>query len=73
MYTDTGLHVYTQIAEREVACAEITDPLPDLARAAKVNDANSTPLGVAEQDVLWFEVAVDDVKGGVGEEQQRRA
>ena len=48
-------------------------PLADLAGAAKVHDANGRPLWVAEQDVLRFEVAVDDLCVGRGEEEQRCA
>ena len=38
--------------------------------AAKVDNSDGTFLGVAQQDVLWLEVTVDDVEGGVGEKEQ---
>jgi len=34
-------------------------PLSELARAAKVDNLNRRPLGVAEENVLGLEVAVD--------------
>ena len=47
-----------------------THPLADLTGAAKVDDPDGTPLGVTQQYVLGFEVAVDDVEGGVREEEK---
>ncbi len=41
--------------------------------AAKVHDAHCTPLGVAQKNVLRFQVAVDDLDFGRGQEQQGRA
>ncbi len=41
--------------------------------AAEVHDANGTSLGVAEENVLWLQVAVDHVDLWRGQEQQRRA
>ena len=51
----------------------LTHPLSDLAGAAEVYDPNGAPLGVAEEDVLWLQVAVDDVDLRGGEEEQGRA
>lgn len=38
--------------------------------AAKVHNTNGTSLWITEEDVLWLEVTVDDVEGGVGEEEE---
>lgn len=48
-------------------------PLSNLAGAAKVHNPDRTSLGVAEEDVLWFEVAVDDLDFRSGQEQQSSA
>lgn len=50
-----------------------TYPLTHLAGAAKVDNANSRALRVAEQDVLRLEVTVDDLHVRGGEEEQCRA
>ena len=42
--------------------------MAELARAAKVDDLDGAALGVAEQDVLGLEVAVDDAEL-VGDEE----
>ena len=44
-----------------------------MTRAAKVDDLDRRAFWVAQQDVLGFEVAVDDVEFGRREEQQRGA
>lgn len=41
--------------------------------AAEVHDLDGAALGVAQQDVLRLEVAVDDAELGRGQEQQRSA
>ncbi|RUS72588.1 hypothetical protein EGW08_019651, partial [Elysia chlorotica] len=50
-----------------------THPLSDLAGAAEVDDLDGAALGVAQQDVLGLEVAVDDVQLGRGQVEQRGA
>ena len=50
-----------------------THPLAELAGAAKVDDLDGAALGVAEEDVLGLEVAVDDAELGRREEEQRGA
>ena len=35
-------------------------PLTQLAGGSKVHYFNGGPFGVTQQDVLWFQVAVDD-------------
>ena len=50
-----------------------TYPLAELAGAAEVDDLDGAALGVAEENVLRLEVAVDDVELGRREEEQRGA
>lgn len=40
--------------------------MADLAGATKVNDLDRTPFWIAEQYVLWLQVAVDDTQLGSG-------
>lgn len=44
-----------------------------MARAPKVHDFDRRALGVAQENVLGLEVAVDDVELGCAQEQQRCA
>ena len=48
----------------------LAHPLPHFTRTAEVNNADGTPLGITEQNVLRFEVTVNDIEGGVGEKEQ---
>ena len=50
-----------------------TYSLTKLTRTAEVNDLDGATLGITEQYVLGFEVAVYDVELGSRQEQQRRA
>lgn len=45
-------------------------PLTQLARAAKVNDFDSRPLWITQEDVFWLEVAMDDTQFRRREEKQ---
>lgn len=47
-----------------------THPLPELTGAAEIDDFDGGAFGVAEEDVLGFEVAVDDAELGGGEEEE---
>lgn len=49
------------------------DLFSKLTRAAEVDDFDGTSFRIAEQNVLWLQVAVYDVEFGWREEQQRRA
>ena len=51
----------------------VPHPLPQLTGAAEVDDLNGAALGVAEEDVFGFEVAVDDAELRGGQEEQRGA
>lgn len=53
--------------------AVTTDAFAQLTRAAKVDDLDGRAFGVAEQDVLRLEVAMNNVEFGRREEQQRCA
>lgn len=46
-----------------------TYPLAELAGGPKVDDLDCAAFGVAEQDVLWFEITVDDVELRRGQEE----
>lgn len=61
------------IALSFIGWIEMTYPLAELTWAAEIDNLDCRSLGVAEEDVLRLEVAVDDVEFGRGEEQQRRA
>ena len=50
-----------------------TYPLTELTGAAKVDNLDCTTFGIAQEDILGLEIAVDDVELGRGQEQQRRA
>jgi len=41
-------------------CVCAAHPLSQLAGGPEVDDLDGRPLGVTQQDVLWFQVAVDD-------------
>lgn len=40
--------------------SDCAHPLSKLAGGSKVDYLDGRPLGVTQQDVLWFQVAVDD-------------
>ena len=50
-----------------------TDPLSELARTAEIDDFDGRAFGVAEEDVLGLEIAVDDAQFGRRQEEQGRA
>ena len=50
-----------------------TDPLSHLTGTPKVHNPNGTSLGIAEQYVLWLEIAVDDVERRVREKEESSA
>ena len=52
---------------------KLTDPLSELAGAAEIDDFDGWSFGVAEENVLGFEIAVDDAQFGRREEEQGRA
>lgn len=47
-----------------------THRLSQLTRAAKVNDLDRAPFGVAEEDVLWLQVTVDYAEFRCSQEKQ---
>ncbi len=51
----------------------MSHPLAQLTGAPEIHDLDGGSLGVAEQDVLGFEVTVDDAQLRRGQEQQRGA
>ena len=51
----------------------LTHSLSDLAGASKVDNPNGGPLWVAEENILRFEVTVDDIHLWRGEIEQSRA
>ena len=51
----------------------VPHPLAKLAGAAEVHDLDGATLGIAEQDVLGLEVAVNDAELRRGQEEQRCA
>ena len=50
-----------------------TYPLSNLTGASKVDNPNGGPLGIAEKDILGFEVTVNHIHLGRGEIEQGRA
>lgn len=51
----------------------LTYPLSELAGAAKIDDFDSRSFGVAEENVLGFEIAVNDAQFRCWQEEQGRA
>ena len=50
-----------------------THSLSNLAGASKVDNPNGRPLWIAEEDILWLEVAMDDIHLWRGEVEKCRA
>ena len=47
-------------------------PLSEVARGTKINNLDGAALRVAQQNILWLQVTVDNLDLRRGEEQQRR-
>lgn len=51
-------------------CLASPHPVAELARAAEVDNLDSAALGVAEENILGLEVAVNDAELGCGQKEQ---
>ena len=55
----------------EPALNVLIDALAELARGTEVDNLDRTSLGVAEENILWLQITMDNFQLGRGEEEER--